>query len=145
MSTHASNRVVNGDVHPNSIDKSLGSRLRTRRMLAGLSAEQLAEKLRISVDEIRAYESGARRVSAVRLLELARALDVPPVSFFAEGDADRSATEEQKQSWARAGVYLTLPDQGVRLNRAFVAVRNPEVREAIIRLVNELGRTEDAR
>jgi len=146
MLTRASNRLEVTDSHPNSIDKSLGNRVRTKRLLAGLSQEQLAQKLSIDLEELASYESGMKRISAFHLLGLAQALGVLPVYFFGGSDERQVASaEDETHPWARAGVYLTLPDQGVRLNRAFVSVRNPDLREAIIRLVTEMGRNADAR
>ncbi len=146
MSTLASNRAVKRDhLHPNSIDKALGSRLETKRTSAGLSQEQLAQSLGIGVDDVRAFERGTRRISAAHLLALAQTLGVPPVSFFSASEEHSGEAQGKNPPSARPGVRLALPDQGVRLNRAFVAIRNPDLREALITLVTELGRGEDSR
>jgi transcriptional regulator with XRE-family HTH domain len=118
----------------NQIDKSLGGRLRDKRMSTGWSQEQLAEKLEIDPKDIYAYEKGAKRISADRLLRLSQILGVRPVYFFGFDDKDRPAD--------RDGAHLTLPDQGLRLHRAFISVRNPALREAIVSLVVELARNE---
>jgi transcriptional regulator with XRE-family HTH domain len=118
----------------NQIDKSLGGRLRDKRMSTGWSQEQLAEKLEIDPKDIYAYEKGAKRISADRLLRLSQILGVRPVYFFGFDDKDRPAD--------RDGARLTLPDQGLRLHRAFIGVRNPALREAIVSLVVELARNE---
>jgi transcriptional regulator with XRE-family HTH domain len=118
----------------NQIDKSLGGRLRDKRMSTGWSQEQLAEKLEIDPKDIHAYEKGAKRISADRLLRLSQILGVRPVYFFGFDDKDRPAD--------RDGANLTLPDQGLRLHRAFISVRNPALREAIVSLVVELARSE---
>jgi len=118
----------------NQIDKSLGGRLRDKRMSTGWSQEQLAEKLEIDPKDIHAYEKGAKRISADRLLRLSQILGVRPVYFFGFDDKDRPAD--------RDGARLTLPDQGLRLHRAFIGVRNPALREAIVSLVVELARNE---
>ena len=118
----------------NQIDKSLGGRLRDKRMSTGWSQEQLAEKLEIDPKDIYAYEKGAKRISADRLLRLSQILGVRPVYFFGFDEKDRPA--------GRDGAHLTLPDQGLRLHRAFIGVRNPALREAIVSLVVELARNE---
>ena len=66
----------------NQIDRSLGGRLRDKRMSNGLSQEQLAEKLGIDPKDVDLYETGAKRISADRLLRIAKALGVRPVYFF---------------------------------------------------------------
>jgi transcriptional regulator with XRE-family HTH domain len=119
----------------NQIDKSLGGRLRDKRISTGWSQEQLAEKLQIDPKDVSAYEKGAKRIPADRLLRLSKIFGVKPVYFFGFDDDERPANRE--------GVILTLPDQGLRLHRAFVGVKNPALREAIVSLVTELARNDN--
>jgi transcriptional regulator with XRE-family HTH domain len=71
-----------GGVVSDSIDESVGNRLRAMRMSSGLSQEQLAGKLQIDLGDIVAHENGAKRISALRLLSMAEALGVRPTYFF---------------------------------------------------------------
>ena len=119
----------------NQIDKSLGGRLRDKRISTGWSQEQLAEKLQIDPKDIDAYEKGVKRITADRLLRLSKILGVRPVYFFGFDDDERPTSRE--------GTHLTLPDQGLRLHRAFIGVRNPALREAIVSLVTELARNDN--
>src|ERR1700752_4944741 len=66
---------------PNPIDVHVGSRVRLRRTLLGMSQERLGEALGLTFQQVQKYERGANRVGASRLFDLARVLDVP-VSFF---------------------------------------------------------------
>ena len=68
--------------HP--VDVHVGKRIRHRRWLVGMTQQQLAEQLGIKFQQIQKYETGANRVSASRLWDIADALDVS-VSFFFEG------------------------------------------------------------
>lgn len=68
--------------HP--VDVHVGKRIRHRRWLVGMTQQQLAERVGIKFQQIQKYETGANRVSASRLWDIADALDVP-VSFFFEG------------------------------------------------------------
>jgi transcriptional regulator with XRE-family HTH domain len=68
--------------HP--VDVHVGKRIRHRRWLVGMTQQQLAEHVGIKFQQIQKYETGANRVSASRLWDIADALDVP-VSFFFEG------------------------------------------------------------
>ena len=68
--------------HP--VDVHVGKRIRHRRWLVAMTQQQLAEKVGIKFQQIQKYETGANRVSASRLWDIADALDVP-VSFFFEG------------------------------------------------------------
>ncbi|MDU9006337.1 helix-turn-helix domain-containing protein [Sedimentitalea todarodis] len=79
--------------HP--VDVHVGKRIRHRRWLIGMTQQQLAEQVGIKFQQIQKYETGANRVSASRLWDIADTLDVP-VSFFFEGleDADRPEGEK---------------------------------------------------
>ena len=68
--------------HP--VDVHVGKRIRHRRWLVGMTQQQLAESVGIKFQQIQKYETGANRVSASRLWDIADALEVP-VSFFFEG------------------------------------------------------------
>ncbi len=68
--------------HP--VDVHVGKRIRHRRWLVGMTQQQLAEKVGIKFQQIQKYETGANRVSASRLWDIADALEVK-VSFFFEG------------------------------------------------------------
>ncbi|MBV7397109.1 helix-turn-helix domain-containing protein [Mameliella sediminis] len=77
--------------HP--VDVHVGKRIRHRRWLVGMTQQQLAERVGIKFQQIQKYETGANRVSASRLWDIADALDVP-VSFFFEGIESENAGEE---------------------------------------------------
>jgi transcriptional regulator with XRE-family HTH domain len=66
---------------PNPIDIHVGSRVRLRRNMLGLSQEKLGEAIGLTFQQVQKYERGANRIGASRLHELSRVLDVP-VSFF---------------------------------------------------------------
>ena len=80
--------------HP--VDIHVGKRVRHRRWLIGMTQQQLAEQVGIKFQQIQKYETGANRISASRLWDIADALDVP-VSFFFEG------LEEEAPTVAEAG------------------------------------------
>ena len=69
---------------PHPVDVHVGKRIRHRRWLVGMTQQQLAERVGIKFQQIQKYETGANRVSASRLWDIADALDVQ-VSFFFEG------------------------------------------------------------
>ena len=69
---------------PNPIDRHVGSRVRMRRMLAGVSQEKLGEALGLTFQQVQKYEKGTNRISARRLLQISKMLGVP-VAFFFDG------------------------------------------------------------
>ena len=78
--------------HP--VDVHVGKRVRHRRWLVGMTQQQLAESVGIKFQQIQKYETGANRISASRLWDIADALEVP-VSFFFEGLEAETAPKEQ--------------------------------------------------
>ena len=79
--------------HP--VDVHVGKRVRHRRWLIGMTQQQLAEQVGIKFQQIQKYETGANRVSASRLWDIAETLDVP-VSFFFEGLEEEHKAEAEK-------------------------------------------------
>src|SRR5262249_7988315 len=66
---------------PNPTDKYVGSRVRMRRLMLGMSQEKLGEKLGLTFQQVQKYEKGTNRIGASRLQHIAQILKVP-VSFF---------------------------------------------------------------
>jgi len=78
--------------HP--VDVHVGQRVRQRRWMIGMTQQQLANKVGIKFQQIQKYETGANRISASRLWDIADALEVP-VAFFFEG-IDEAVGEDAK-------------------------------------------------
>jgi transcriptional regulator with XRE-family HTH domain len=81
--------------HP--VDVHVGKRIRHRRWLVGMTQQQLAEQVGIKFQQIQKYETGANRVSASRLWDIADALEVP-VSFFFEGIENQAEAGDAPKS-----------------------------------------------
>jgi transcriptional regulator with XRE-family HTH domain len=77
----------------NSIDIYVGSRLRRRRRLLGLTQANLGEQVGIRFQQIQKYECAANRISASRLFDLSEALHVP-VQYFYDGLSDKDAAND---------------------------------------------------
>ena len=73
--------MIENKKKPNPIDIHVGSRIRLRRTMLGMSQEKLGESLGITFQQIQKYEKGTNRVGASRLQNIASILNVP-VSFF---------------------------------------------------------------
>lgn len=79
------------------VDVHVGKRVRHRRWLIGMTQQQLAQQVGIKFQQIQKYETGANRISASRLWDIAEALDVP-VSFFFEGLEESQKADSDKKS-----------------------------------------------
>ena len=77
---------------PNPVDVHVGSRVRLRRTMLGMSQEKLGEAIGLTFQQVQKYERGANRIGASRLHDLSCVLDVPVAYFFEEyGDGAGSA------------------------------------------------------
>lgn len=125
---------------PNPIDRHVGSRVRMRRMLAGVSQEKLGDALGLTFQQVQKYEKGSNRISASRLQQIAKMLDVP-VSFFFDG-APTGDMPMGGFSDAASSAYVSdfmSSSEGVQLTKAFVRIKSPKVRRRIIELVESLA------
>jgi transcriptional regulator with XRE-family HTH domain len=66
----------------NAIDEFIGARMRERRQALGISQTNLGKTLGVSFQQIQKYESGRNRVSAGRLFDICKALNVSLASMF---------------------------------------------------------------
>lgn len=131
---------------PNPIDIHVGSRIRLRRNMLGMSQEKLGEGLGITFQQIQKYEKGTNRVGASRLQAISSVLGVP-VSFFFEDAPGQQAggapglAEDSSTSYV---VDFLNSAEGLQLNRSFVKISDSKVRKKIIDLVKALSADTDA-
>jgi transcriptional regulator with XRE-family HTH domain len=122
---------------PNPIDKHVGSRLRLRRMMLGMSQEKLAEAFGLTFQQVQKYEKGMNRISASRLQRAAQILRVS-VPFFFEGAPGEHELDENAPSPAYVNDFVSSED-GLRLIKAFTQITRPAVRSRIVNLVQEIA------
>lgn len=122
-----------------SVDKEIGSRVRMRRMLIGMSQEKLGEMLGLTFQQVQKYEKGANRISVSRLLDIASILGVD-VKYFYDGLTSRKGEAGFAEEAAPPYVsdFMNAPE-GHLLMRAFMAIKNPKVRKVVIQLATSLA------
>jgi len=118
----AGQRVTSVDVH-------IGSRIRMRRMMVGMTQEQLGDALGVTFQQLQKYEKGVNGTRGSRLLQLAKALKVP-VSYFFEG-APGSSDVPDKVRDDFTSEFLT-DRQGLALASAFLLIIDPAARAALL-------------
>jgi len=123
---------------PNPIDIHVGSRVRLRRNMLGMSQEKLGENLGITFQQIQKYEKGTNRVGASRLQAIASILGVP-VSFFFENAPGGNSGGFAEDDSAQFVVDFMNSSEGLQLNRSFVRISDPKVRRKIVDLVRALA------
>jgi transcriptional regulator with XRE-family HTH domain len=131
---------------PNPIDRHVGARVRMRRLMVGMSQSKLAESLEVTFQQVQKYEKGANRIGASRLQQLARVLEVPPSFFFDGAPAGPTPGSGFNEDPGNAYVVDFLSTaEGLQLNRAFSAIKDPKLRKTVLDLVERIaGATEPA-
>jgi transcriptional regulator with XRE-family HTH domain len=127
---------------PNPIDKHVGSRVRMRRMMLGMSQEKLGNNLGLTFQQVQKYEKGTNRIGASRLQQISQILQVP-VSFFFEGaptnvNAPRIDGISEAPSPAYVSDFLATSD-GLALTKAFMRISDTKLRRRIVDLVEQIA------
>jgi transcriptional regulator with XRE-family HTH domain len=129
---------------PNPIDRHVGSRVRMRRMLIGMSQEKLGEALGLTFQQVQKYEKGTNRIGASRLHRIASVLGVP-VEFFYEG-APHGSTAATGFAEPSSSTYVSdflSTGEGVQLVKAFLAIKDPKIRRKVVELMIVLASNEE--
>lgn len=136
-------------IRPRPVDAHVGSRVRLRRTMLGMSQEKLGQAIGLTFQQVQKYERGTNRIGSSRLYELSKVLDVP-VSFF----FDDMSAEIEASVGVRGPIYTN--DAGpeyeadalakretLELVRAYYRIRSPKVRKRMFELTKSLAKAED--
>lgn len=129
---------------PNPIDIYVGSRLRLRRALIGMSQEKLGNALEITFQQVQKYERGTNRISSSRLFQISRILDVSVSFFFDDMDTE---IIKQTEGIAEINKQVLQVDKLSRREtlefvRAYYKITDPMVRKKIFEMVKAIGNSE---
>src|SRR5689334_23212453 len=132
---------------PSPIDVHVGSRIRLRRTLLGMSQERLGEALGLTFQQVQKYERGVNRVGASRLFDLSRVLDVP-ISFFFDDMPESTGLGQGRKPASLSGSHsfgFAEPHEGfgedalnrretLELVRAYSRITDAAVRKRVFEL-----------
>lgn len=116
------------------VDRLVGDRIRRRRILMGLTQDQLGESLGISYQQIQKYETGANRVSAGRLYLIANRLDVSPGWFFDPVKSDASSDDFDELGSSRLLMEFV---------RSFARINDERLKTTLVSLVRAMADEDD--
>ncbi len=129
-----------GERHP--IDIHVGSRVKLRRMILGLSQESLGKSLGLTFQQIQKYEKGVNRIGASRMFEMAQLLNVPVQFFYDELGGDGAAPGFAESEGGAALMELVNSPEGVQLCRYFSSIQDSEVKKRVLDLVKSIAENE---
>jgi transcriptional regulator with XRE-family HTH domain len=129
---------------PNPTDKHVGSRVRMRRMMLGMSQEKLGDALGLTFQQVQKYEKGTNRIGASRVQQIAHILQVP-VSFFFEGGPTTAGGRADGMGEAPSPAYISeflSTTDGLALTKAFMRIEDAKLRRRIVDLVEQIASRE---
>src|SRR5215212_6043069 len=125
---------VDREGRPSPIDVHVGSRIRLRRTLLGMSQEKLGDALGLTFQQVQKYERGVNRIGASRLFDLSRVLDVPIGFFFDDMPDTLGGQGQARRSFGFADHQDGFDDETLHrretleLVRAYYRINDPSVR-----------------
>ena len=134
---------------PRLVDIHVGSRVRLRRTLLGMSQGALGEAVGLTFQQIQKYEKGTNRMGASRLFQISQILNVPIRYFFEEMPGDVEATygrrvvlpEDGSQSEGRDDIMLRR--ETMEFVRAYGGIKDPKVQKEFEKMVESAGTLTD--
>ena len=117
---------------PDPIDQHVGGQLRLRRAQSGMTQTELGAKVGLSFQAVQKYETGENRISASRLYQLARILEVP-MSYFFDGLDQNGRTEE-----AAGAADLTRKEASMVLG-AYYGIKDARLRSACLLIMARMA------
>lgn len=127
---------------PDSVDVHVGQRLRVRRSLLGLSQEKLAEAVGLTFQQVQKYERGLNRISAGRLYQFSKILDIP-VSYFYEqlgtntSQAGPGLADNDQEGFISGDLLEN--KETLDLIRVYYSIEDKETRKDIMRFIKSMA------
>jgi transcriptional regulator with XRE-family HTH domain len=123
----------------NPIDGQVGSRLRLRRMMIGMSQERLGEMLGLTFQQVQKYEKGVNRIGAGRLFEIARILGVPIQYFYESVTEQLAGAPGFAERDSQPVLEFVSSGDGLQLSLAYMRIKDSKVRKRVLDLVKSLA------
>ena len=133
---------------PRPVDVHVGSRVRLRRTMLGLSQEKLGAAINLTFQQVQKYERGTNRIGSSRLFEMSKVLGVPVSFFFDDMPPEVSGEMPRRPAGmadARGAAYE--PDtlakrETLELVRAYYRIKNEKVRKRIFELAKACAKAD---
>jgi transcriptional regulator with XRE-family HTH domain len=128
---------------PNPVDRYVGSRVRMRRIMLGMSQEKLGDALGLTFQQVQKYEKGTNRVGASRIQQISEILQVPVSFLFEGGPSGTTNAEDFSEGTSPAYVSDFLAtSEGLALTRAFTRITDAKLRRSIVEMVEQIAARE---
>ncbi len=128
------------DQWDNPVDFRIGNTIRLLRIVRGMSQQALAQRLSVTFQQVQKYEKAKTHIAASRLYDIARVLETPIEAFFDSSQTEgtegaiRDMVDRYDQLSPQFGYH-----EFVELNRAYVGITRPAVRDALLKLIEQIA------
>lgn len=131
------------DEGPNPVDTHVGMRVKTRRLMLGLSQEELANAIGLTFQQVQKYEKGTNRISVSRLVDISQALKVPFI-YFLEGMTGRRMAMRGMADTPQAALEQDPMSQRdvLELVRAYSSIETPQVKKQLLNMAKTLAESD---
>ena len=142
MSKHAAMpRTRPEDEGPHPVDTHVGAKVKSRRLMLGLSQEELAKSIGLTFQQVQKYERGTNRISVSRLIDIARALKTP-LDYFTDGIATlaegmRGVSDVKQASFDDVDT-MTKKDV-LELVRAYQRISTPALKKQLVEMAKAMA------
>lgn len=138
-------RVRPDNEGPSPVDTHVGTRVRTRRLMLGLSQEELAKAIGLTFQQVQKYEKGTNRISVSRLVDISKALKVP-FDYFLDGVSGRKALRGVADNAQAALEADPLAKKDVmELVRAYSKIKTPQLKKQLLEMAKAMADNSDAK
>ncbi|GAB4162297.1 MAG: hypothetical protein Tsb006_0340 [Rickettsiaceae bacterium] len=126
----------------NNIDKLVSRRLKVRRMMLGMSQQDLSKAVDVSIQQVQKYEKATNRISSGKLFAFAKFLKVPITYFYDQNEESNqiigTAFAEEGAEYDANDPSVVTEKEIVSLIKAFSDIKNPQGRKKIIELIKTM-------
>jgi len=137
-------RTRTTDEGPHPVDSHVGYKVKSRRLMLGLSQEELAKSIGLTFQQVQKYERGTNRISVSRLVEIAKALKTP-LEYFLDGSAALLGGKKLAIKGFAEGKQESLePDPMVsrdviELVRAYQSIETPKLKKQLLEMAKAMA------
>ena len=142
MFSNTTNTEMDNDQLESAVDQHVGQRLKHRRIVLGLTRQDVGDAVKVSVQQIHKYETAINRVSSSKLYNLAKFLKVPVNYFFEMLENTAPLSNSQSDSDATEADDLS-EREVVKLMQVYKKIKHQSLRKKVLDLVDALGDPEN--
>ncbi|MGC0372339.1 MAG: hypothetical protein DGJ47_001051 [Rickettsiaceae bacterium] len=125
------------------IDKVVSNKLKMRRIMLGMSQQDIGKAVNVSIQQIQKYEKATNRIASGKLYTLAKFLKVPITYFFEHnndgGQVITNAFAEDHEEYDASDESVASEKEVVHLIKAFSDVKSPQTRKKVIELIKSMA------